>query len=67
MSPVLTEANIIRWFNELERVSASTETPARILEEIRRIDVRDILPALAVPTIVIHRRGRVGVQKLSAV
>lgn len=47
----------MRWFNELERVSASPETAAKILEEIWRIDVRDILAAVETPTIVMHRRG----------
>ncbi|MEX2224899.1 MAG: adenylate/guanylate cyclase domain-containing protein [Dehalococcoidia bacterium] len=42
------------WFNELERVSASPETAARVLESIGQIDVRNILPDLQAPTIVIH-------------
>ena len=52
----------MRWFNELERVSASPETAAKILEEIWRIDVRDILAELKTPTIVMHRRGDNAVQ-----
>ena len=55
----IPEADIehMRWFNELERVSAFPEAAVRILEEIFRIDIRGILPALTTPTIVIHRRG----------
>ena len=47
----------MRWFNELERVSASPQTAARILELLSEIDVRDVLPALNMPTIVIHRKN----------
>ena len=43
------------WFNELQRVSTSPETAARILALIGEIDVRSILPDLHTPTIVIHR------------
>jgi class 3 adenylate cyclase len=49
-------AEQMRWFNELERVSASPETAAVILESLGGIDVRDILPELHTPTIVIHRK-----------
>ena len=47
----------MRWFNELERLSTSPEMAAKILEEQWGIDIRDVLPSLKVPTLVIHRRG----------
>ena len=47
----------MRWFNELERVSASPQVAAMILESLVGLDVRDTLPALHTPTIVIHRKG----------
>jgi class 3 adenylate cyclase len=50
-------AEQMRWFNQLERLSTSPEMAAKILEEIWRIDIRDDLASLTVPTIVIHRRG----------
>lgn len=51
------EPKHMRWFNELQRVSASSETAGAILEEIWRIDVRNILPQLETPTLILHRRG----------
>jgi pimeloyl-ACP methyl ester carboxylesterase len=42
------------WFNDLQRVSASPENAARILTLIDEISVRDLLPKVAVPTIVFH-------------
>jgi pimeloyl-ACP methyl ester carboxylesterase len=55
------ETKHMRWFNELQRVSASAEIAGAILQEIFRIDVRDILPRLETPTIVLHRRKDNGV------
>jgi pimeloyl-ACP methyl ester carboxylesterase len=49
----------IRWFNELQRVSASPEMAARLFEELGEIDVLDLLPQLDVPTLVMHCRGDV--------
>jgi class 3 adenylate cyclase len=46
----------MRWFNELERISATPETAARVLELIGDIDVRDVLPTISTPTIVMHRK-----------
>jgi class 3 adenylate cyclase len=47
----------MRWFNELERVSASPQVAAMILESLVALDVRDILPSVHTPTIVIHRKS----------
>jgi class 3 adenylate cyclase len=47
----------IRWFNELQKVSAKGETVAALIGAIGRIDVRDLLPQVKTPTLVIHRRG----------
>ena len=47
----------MRWFNELERVSASADTAIRLLHVIGDIDVTDLLPRVAVPTLVLHSRG----------
>jgi DNA-binding SARP family transcriptional activator/pimeloyl-ACP methyl ester carboxylesterase len=41
----------------LERMSISPSTVVRMLGLIREIDVRAALPAIHVPTLVIHRRG----------
>jgi pimeloyl-ACP methyl ester carboxylesterase len=47
----------MRWFNDLERESASAETAIRLLHVIGDIDVVDLLPRVCVPTLVLHGRG----------
>jgi DNA-binding winged helix-turn-helix (wHTH) protein/pimeloyl-ACP methyl ester carboxylesterase len=47
----------MRWFNELERLSASAETAIRLLYVLGGIDVAELLPRVAVPTLVLHSRG----------
>lgn len=47
----------IRWFDDLQRVSASPENAARIIEASSSIDVVDLLPQVKVPTLVLHARG----------
>jgi pimeloyl-ACP methyl ester carboxylesterase len=44
----------LEYFNELQRISASPENAARLMEEFSRIDVRDRLAAVASPTLVLH-------------
>lgn len=46
-----------RWFNELQRASASPETAARILATCDSIDVTELAAGLQVPTLVLHARG----------
>ena len=43
-----------RWLNDLQRVSATPENAARIMEACDGINVRDLLPTVSVPTIVFH-------------
>lgn len=45
-----------RWFNELQRASTSADNAARFLEEFGKIDVRDELPQVTAPTLVLHCR-----------
>jgi pimeloyl-ACP methyl ester carboxylesterase len=47
----------MRWFNELERVSASADTAIRLLDVLGDIDVTDLLARVASPTLVLHSRG----------
>lgn len=42
------------WFNELERVSTSPTNAARFMREFADIDVVELLPRVACPTIVLH-------------
>ena len=44
------------WFNELQRISASPENAARNLEANGDVDVTQLLPKIAVPTLVMHAR-----------
>jgi pimeloyl-ACP methyl ester carboxylesterase len=44
-------------FNEWQRLVTSGECAARYLLTVGEIDVRDLLPKVAVPTLVMHRRG----------
>lgn len=49
----------MRSLNELQRVSTSPENALRIMRAIGDIDVVDLLPKIAVPTLVLHSRGDV--------
>lgn len=44
------------WFNELQRVSASPEGAEALQRALSLIDVRPLLPQVAVPTIIFHAR-----------
>ncbi len=46
----------IRWFNELERVSTSPAMAARFFRVLNQIDVADLAPKVACPTLVSHSR-----------
>jgi pimeloyl-ACP methyl ester carboxylesterase len=47
----------MKWFNDLERASASPENAIRLMNEFSNIDIRDLLPRVAAPTLVLHARG----------
>jgi pimeloyl-ACP methyl ester carboxylesterase len=46
-------------FNELQRKSASPETAARYFETVNNFDVQNLLPRVAVPTLVMHVRDAI--------
>jgi DNA-binding winged helix-turn-helix (wHTH) protein/alpha-beta hydrolase superfamily lysophospholipase len=50
-----------QWWTDLQRVTASPENAARLLETLGRIDVVDLLPKVSVPTLVTHSRGDAGI------
>ena len=50
-------AEQMRWFNELERKSASPETAVRIMTELWTIDVTEMAARISVPTLILHCRG----------
>jgi DNA-binding CsgD family transcriptional regulator/pimeloyl-ACP methyl ester carboxylesterase len=49
-------AEAIGDFARLQRIAATAETAAHLLEMFYRIEVDDVLPAIRVPTLVMHRR-----------
>lgn len=49
-------AEQVRWFNELQRVSCPPKNAARLLEILADIDVVDLLSKVSVPTLVLHAR-----------
>jgi pimeloyl-ACP methyl ester carboxylesterase len=46
-----------RWWAQFLRLGASPAAARAVLEMTLEIDVRDILPAIRVPTLVMHRQG----------
>ena len=54
---VADDPRIRNWWAQWERLSASPGLAARLLEVAFEIDIRAILPAIRVPTLVIHRSG----------
>ena len=51
----------LRWWGDLERMSASAAIAARTLEAFQRIDVSDLARQIRVPTLVLQARGDVAV------
>jgi class 3 adenylate cyclase len=51
----LSDPSFREWAGRLERLAASPATIRRIFELIGEMDVRDVLPSIRVPTLVLHR------------
>jgi class 3 adenylate cyclase/pimeloyl-ACP methyl ester carboxylesterase len=51
------DAEAIRQFNEMQRLSASPENAAAVLSAIRDTDVSELLSQVRAPTLVVHCRG----------
>ena len=47
----------IKWFAEMQKVATSGETAARLRVACDDIDVTELLPHVAVPTLILHARG----------
>jgi pimeloyl-ACP methyl ester carboxylesterase len=45
------------WFNELQRISSSPETAARIVTGFGKIDVRQLATSVSAPTLILHATG----------
>jgi len=46
-----------QWFNDMQKISASPENAARLLDEISNIDVAHLLKEVEAPTLVLHCRN----------
>jgi pimeloyl-ACP methyl ester carboxylesterase/DNA-binding CsgD family transcriptional regulator len=46
-----------QWFNDLERISASPENAAAIVETLHEVDISSVAETVRVPTLVFHVRG----------
>jgi pimeloyl-ACP methyl ester carboxylesterase len=44
------------WFNELHRKTTSPDCAARYFDRAADIDIRDLLPRVTTPTLVMHAR-----------
>jgi pimeloyl-ACP methyl ester carboxylesterase/DNA-binding winged helix-turn-helix (wHTH) protein len=49
-------AEQVRWFNDLQRITASPENAVRIMNAMADIDLMDLLWRVQVPTLVLHCR-----------
>ncbi|GAA4721235.1 alpha/beta fold hydrolase [Sphingomonas lutea] len=47
----------VHWYNELQRRSTSPENAAKLMRVLSALDVRDLLPQVRVPTLVLHARN----------
>ena len=53
---LMDQPDFVEWAGRLERLAASPGTITRIFDLIGEFDVRDVLPSIRVPTLVMHRR-----------
>jgi class 3 adenylate cyclase len=53
----MADPGFLEWAGRLERLAASPGTIRRIFDLIGEFDVRDVLPSIRVPTLVMHRAG----------
>jgi pimeloyl-ACP methyl ester carboxylesterase len=51
-----SDPGFMEWGGRLERLAASPSTIRRLMDLIGEFDVRDVLPSIRVPTLVMHRR-----------
>jgi class 3 adenylate cyclase/pimeloyl-ACP methyl ester carboxylesterase len=51
------DVSTLKWFARLQREAATSEMAAKLLDLTYNLDVKDLLPRLRVPTLVVHRKG----------
>jgi class 3 adenylate cyclase/pimeloyl-ACP methyl ester carboxylesterase len=52
---MVEDASLVAWFARLQRLAASPNEARVILDAMVDLDVRDVLPRIGVPTLVMHR------------
>lgn len=58
MSPTIASSESLRRLaGTYERAAASPAMVRMILDAVRQIDIREVLPTIKLPTLVLHRRG----------
>ncbi|MDQ2933820.1 MAG: adenylate/guanylate cyclase domain-containing protein [Chloroflexota bacterium] len=53
---LVSDRRYVAWFAKLERLAASPGAAVALARMVQQIDVREILPTIRVPTLVLHRR-----------
>ncbi|HJR93425.1 MAG TPA: adenylate/guanylate cyclase domain-containing protein [Acidimicrobiia bacterium] len=53
---VAGDERVLQWFKKLERMAATPSLAANLIRRTLTTDLRDLLPAVAAPTLVLHRR-----------
>jgi class 3 adenylate cyclase len=57
-SPTMSQdPGYLAWYGKLERLSGGPGTARKAMEAMNAVDVRDILPSIRVPTLLMHREG----------
>lgn len=59
---VVSRPGVVEWWARVERFGATPRVARAQLETILELDVRDVLPEITVPTLVIHNRDNVFVR-----
>ena len=63
---MVNDASFREWWGRLERMSASTGAAASLFQMTTEMDIRDILPNIQAPTLVIHRENHPAIDLESA-
>jgi DNA-binding SARP family transcriptional activator/pimeloyl-ACP methyl ester carboxylesterase len=58
-------AEQVRWWNDLQRISTSPQNAVRLMDDLGEIDVTPLLARVGVPTLVLHSRRDAAVPFIS--
>ena len=54
---VADDPEFARWWGRYQRLSASPKMAKEVAEVAAAVDIREVLPAIKVPTLILHREG----------